>query len=829
MKYNKLQEEALKSTIQQDFFKDYKYTQLGNIDFVIAKSIVDDQGFTFFDDLDTNKLISILWAEAKRGTNHDIYESFVQLILTIGKEQTFAKYHPPKYIGAFDADKFAFIEYNNIQHVFFQNDFNWSVTPSNHDTKEFKQLYTLCKNLLEENTILFHYNENARDLQKFIRMNFNKEKGTTETISVTKNNFTFVFQRWLKVVKPTIDIDWTKANKANILEADFFLADLLSSENKSLKDKLYVVLKNTKYELGKKVDEMGLVSKREVTFNDKQKAYKAFWSIYTRPPKEIYWDYIIGRRDLLVTPDIREREGSFFTPQIWVEKSQQYLTEVLGENWQDEYYIWDNCGGTGNLENGLANKRNIWVSTLEEADVNIMKELTTKGLNLFENHIFKFDFLNDDFIPLSKGGKMPDELFEIIHDPEKRKKLVIYINPPYVEGDNRKGVGRKGTTEHKTKETYGTFMGYAKRELYVHFMARIYNEISDCVLGMFSPLTHLTGSKFNVIRDNFKAKLEKIFIVPSYTFDNVGGCFPIGFQIWNLNNKKECFTTINATSFNKDGVPLPDKTIFAYKNVKYINDWAKDIIDDAAEVKSSGRSIGNITGVANDFQHHDTVCIEQPYKPWNHQFQWQISQKNLIPCCIYFAVRKCIKHTWVIHNDQFLYPQENWKYDSDFQLNCLVYTLFNGKIFISYVGQNLNHWIPFTEDQVGCNKSFASNFMSEYIADFKAGKVTIIPQRQELLPTEKIESNPIEFSPEAQAVYDAGLELWKYYHSQSRTNPNASFYDIRMYFQGSKNGKMNTKSSDEKYTEFIKDLRNKLKILASKIAPKVYEYGFLKS
>ena len=73
MKYNKLQEEALKSTIQQDFFKDYKYTQLGNIDFVIAKSIVDDQGFTFFYYLDTNKLISILCAEAKRWTNHDIY------------------------------------------------------------------------------------------------------------------------------------------------------------------------------------------------------------------------------------------------------------------------------------------------------------------------------------------------------------------------------------------------------------------------------------------------------------------------------------------------------------------------------------------------------------------------------------------------------------------------------------------------------------------------------------------------------------------------------------------------------------------------------------
>ena len=55
-----------------------------------------------------------------------------------------------------------------------------------------------------------------------------------------------------------------------------------------------------------------------------------------------------GRRDLLVPQDVRERKGSFFTPKIWVEKSQQYLADVLGENWQDEYYIWDCCAGTGN-------------------------------------------------------------------------------------------------------------------------------------------------------------------------------------------------------------------------------------------------------------------------------------------------------------------------------------------------------------------------------------------------------------------------------------------------------------------------------------------------
>jgi hypothetical protein len=48
-----------------------------------------------------------------------------------------------------------------------------------------------------------------------------------------------------------------------------------------------------------------------------------------------YWDCIADRRDLLVPQDIRERKGSFFTPQIWVQKSPEHLTKVFGENWQE--------------------------------------------------------------------------------------------------------------------------------------------------------------------------------------------------------------------------------------------------------------------------------------------------------------------------------------------------------------------------------------------------------------------------------------------------------------------------------------------------------------
>jgi len=58
---------------------------------------------------------------------------------------------------------------------------------------------------------------------------------------------------------------------------------------------------------------------------------------------------------------------------------------------------------------------------------------------------------------------------------------------------------------------------------------------------------------------------------------------------------------------------------------------------------------------------------------------------------------------------------------------------------------------------------------------------------------------------------------------------NASLYDIREYFQGRNDkGTMNNKSDDEKYNELVENLRIALKVLAKKIEPKVYEYGFLK-
>ena len=80
---------------------------------------------------------------------------------------------------------------------------------------------------------------------------------------------------------------------------------------------------------------------------------------------------------------------------------------------------------------------------------------------------------------------------------------------------------------------------------------------------------------------------------------------------------------------------------------------------------------------------------------------------------------------------------------------------------------------------------------------------------------------------------DAGRELWRYYHAQPGANPDASYYDIRLFFQGATTdakgkSKMNSSSSDATYTQLLAALRAAMKRLAAAIEPKVYEYGFLK-
>lgn len=109
--------------------------------------------------------------------------------------------------------------------------------------------------------------------------------------------------------------------------------------------------------------------------------------------------------------------GAFYTPKIWVDELHKMLSSHLGEDWKDKYIVWDASCGPATLTRDYKFK-NLFLSTLEQVDIDIIKE---SGYNP-EATVFQFDFLND---PLSK---LPDELQKHL---QNGAKFVFLNNPPF--------------------------------------------------------------------------------------------------------------------------------------------------------------------------------------------------------------------------------------------------------------------------------------------------------------------------------------------------------------------------------------------------------------
>ncbi|HEH5405148.1 TPA: hypothetical protein SHC81_001592 [Campylobacter coli] len=804
----KLSEEPLKSKIKDLYFSQFNYVG-AKIDFCITQN------------LGLLGEINLLWAEAKQGKS-ELKKSFVQLVLTIGKYKFYTE-QTPNLLCAFDGEKIAFLPFACLQEIFYQSDIDFSVTPSNHTSEQFLKLLKELDSILNTAQI-FYYEKNDEELKTFIKENLTSEN--ISKIKIDKNNFVSIYHKWNKMVKDTISIDWNLAKKSGIIDADFYLADLLSSENETISQNLFAILKKDYYEFNKTKSDLGSIINERTSFKDNQKAHHEFWAIYERPPREEFWDYIIKRRDLLVDQDVRERKGAFFTPRIWVDKACEYLSKTFGEDYEEEYYIWDLAGGTGNLLANFTNKKNIFCSTLDKADIDVIYERIKNGANLFENHVFQFDFLNDEFFDevddkgkIIQKSKLPLNLQEILKDENKRKKLIIFINPPYAEaatstqitntGKNKEKVAR----ENRICEKYKDILGKANNELFTQFFIRIYCEIEGAILASFSTLKYVNSTNFIKFRESFKAKFLKGFMVPADTFDNVKGNFPIGFLIWDMSKKEE-IKKIKLDIFNENGNFLGKKMFYSYDKNKKLNEWYKNFY-----VKNNEIAIMNTRG--NDFQNTNYIRITLFN---NHNHTNIISYQNLLQTSIYFSVRHVINATWINDRDQFLYPNDLYENDDEFKSDCLAFMLFHGQNKISSK-EGINHFIPFSETELGITKeAFKSDFMYKFIKGN-------IKDENSLFGDELAK---IEFSLEAQELLKAGKELFKYYHTHSEDKGylvNASLYDIKEFFQGrDEKGRMKlpSQAKDEYYKALLSDLNTALNTLAKKLEPKIYEYGFLK-
>ncbi|GAA9570996.1 hypothetical protein UBN66_13080 [Helicobacter pylori] len=816
--FSNLNEEPLKSQIKAEFFKDKKFLYSGDkIDFMLSYK-------------HPNAILPILWGEAKRGNFDDLDKAFTQLLLTIGKHKLYT-HHTPPYLCTFNAFRMEFIAFDDtITNFFYKSDIDFSITPSNHNTEGFKHALNAFKAMCKSHKFVFNFKTQSQECKEFIENHLNSSH-LLNKIQIDKNNFFTIYQKWFEAVKPTIDIDWEMAKTKGILDADYYLADLLSDGDKTIIEKLQTILSSNYYKLKRGVNELGKIDFMEIGFTDGQQAHKEFWRIYERPPKVEFQAFILERRDLLVPSDVRERKGAFFTPRIWVEKSQEYLAKALGQDYQEDYIIWDCAGGTGNLLNGLTNKANCFLSTLDSNDVAIVKDLAAKNhLKLLENHVFQFDFLNDDF----KSDKVPKSLQEILKDEEKRKKLIIYINPPYAEAGNKAKMS--GTGEHKAKvarnnkthETYKDFLGSGANELFAQFFMRIYKELNGCIMASFSTLKYLNSSNFKKFREVFKAKFLEGFMVPADSFDNVTGQFPIGFLVWDTATPPPPLKPTNAINlevFDSLDEFLGYKNIHSCNKVLFLADYLQKF-----QPKKRDTIFGYLDPGRNSFQHQNLVHISVIDKSQqSHVKYFPIIATTILLVSVFFSIRHCIKATWQNDRDQFYAPYDDaFQDDSEFKNNCLIFMLFHTQNRITTT-QGTNHFIPFSETEVNAKERYSSHAL----LDFLKGKIK--EEGDSLFLNAKKENKPLEFSQSTSRVFDAGREIYRYYHTQDSTNPhynaNASLYDIKEFFQGrNAQGNLNlpAKAKDEYYKQLYANLQDALKDLAKEIQPKVYEYGFLR-
>ncbi|WP_120947345.1 nucleoside 5-triphosphatase RdgB (dHAPTP, dITP,XTP-specific) [Helicobacter mehlei] len=250
---------------------------------------------------------------------------------------------------------------------------------------------------------------------------------------------------------------------------------------------------------------------------------------------------------------------------------------------------------------------------------------------------------------------------------------------------------------------------------------------------------------------------------------------------------------------------------------KSIIEWLRGFYD------KKGDTLAYMKMAGSDIQHNNTVNLDNTLSPNDikkHLFTC-VSAQNLLPMSVYFAVRLCIKPTWINDRDQFYAPyNDTWQHDLEFLHDCLAFMLLHTQNRISCVHGD-NHFIPFSETSINAKATYKSHAL----LDFLKGK------KSHLFST----PTPLIFSPLAQEVLQAGQALYAYYHHQAghtqNYNPNAGLYDIKEFFSGrNARGVLNppSKSKDEHYKTLYATLKDTLNALAKQIQPKVWAYGFLR-
>jgi len=225
-------------------------------------------------------------------------------------------------------------------------------------------------------------------------------------------------------------------------------------------------------------------------------------------------------------------------------------------------------------------------------------------------------------------------------------------------------------------------------------------------------------------------------------------------------------------------------------------------------------AIGYMVADANDIQQagQGTLLLSGA-NGVGHKGGFFVTPNNLWRAAIIFTVRRVVKATWLNDRDQFL--QTTKEITDEFKNDCLIWMLFNGSNLtasannLSWNGESwsiVNHFIPFSEEDLGSPERFESEFMKHYLEG-------------------------CTLSTESTNVLERAKTLWRHYYEiidvaavreQYKLNrADVGWYQVRKAFQA------RNLSGDYPPVSFD-DFELAYGALSDKLIPQVYELGFLK-
>lgn len=760
-----------------------------------------------------------IWFEAKEAATPPVM-MFTQLLFYVRDARKKGEHIPP-FLAVIDREKAAIMETEKALPIMADKTIKWPKSGS----AVGKAVAAQAAPYIETHFVVYRIDGHEKEFIGAIKSAL--KSGKLERTNITPDNLRQVFDKWVDMVGRELE---------GVDEVDYallFFADIMHDGNKA-------TVSNLPARLLHEGDKPLFLLNGKTFELSSEKGYRNFWTIYHRPPEAEHRAYLLERRDSLLPLDERSFKGAFYTPLHIVDKAYDLLTQTLGKNWQQKYIVWDMCCGVGNLEVKHSNHRNIYMSTLDKADIDVM----TASQTCVAATKFQYDYLNDDVsdsgeIDYSLTKKVPAALRQVIDDIRAKKKgakkVLVLMNPPYAEAMNvgnttaingKNAEAKQGVASTRISNSMDG-LGYAARELFVQFLVRIQRELPGATVAMFSTLKYVNAPNFTEFRERWTAKYLGGFVVHSQAFEGLKGDFPIGFLLWDTGKQAQT-ESIETQVLDKEGYALGKKYYFLEEAQAPLSEWIvrprsnkknalplKNAITPTTSTKDvrgdkwADGAIGSMICKGNDFQNaaKSTALLSSGYCSAGAFF---ITAENLWKAAIVFSVRRLIKPTWLNDRDQFLQPIG--KLSETFKSDCLVWMLFSnsnltaGADDLEWNGEKwslVNNFIPYTETEVDAPGRFESDFMSKYISKLK-------------------------LSPEAKAVLNEGRKLWKKFHATQferklrkelkLNRADVGWYQIRNALEA---------NSDSVTVDF-EPFKTAYENLSQKLRPQVFELGFLR-